>query len=210
MSNAAYELYQQMRLLATQKRQGYSVGTSPIDLVVIRNIYKAEGISIKLQDGGLKNLKAAYFSDEDGCDVILNKKLPREVRIFALVHELKHHYCDRILLGTAVPCCIAYDVEPEREIAAEVFAAEFIWPQKDFCIAIQNFGLTKESCSPEKIVYFKKAAKMPVSYKFICKTLERLRIISKGSYKDIKFKKLEESIFGKPFYLTRRRYGFQV
>jgi len=202
--NSIPGLYQQMRELAREKRILYSIGTQqPLNLIIIRNIYKIERININHSRGKLRNLRAAYYNDKDGCDVLLNSKLPREARIFSLCHELKHHFCDRNLLSSTIPCLMAYGQEPEIEIAAEVFASEFIWPESNFKISAEAFGFKPSACSAEAIVYFKRATKMPVSYAFIRKSLERLGFIPKGKFADMKFKNLEYSIFGTPFYLRK-------
>jgi Zn-dependent peptidase ImmA (M78 family) len=193
-----------MKALARQKRLQYSLQEEPVSLSDIRKIYKAEGIKIKIQDRGLKNLKAAYFNDDDGCDVLLNKKIPREPRIFALAHELKHHYVDRERLQTTVPCCLAYNEEPLIEKTAEVFAAEFIWPESQFIQSVRTFGITIANCTPESVVRFKRVHKdMPVSYRFIVKRLEWFRMISKGAFDKVRFKNLEYKIFGLPYYLIK-------
>jgi Zn-dependent peptidase ImmA (M78 family) len=101
--------YNVARNLAYEKRELYSVDGKNLNLTKIRQIYKDEGISLVYRTG-LKNLKALYMSDEHGVDVLCNQKLPNEPKLFALVHELKHHFLDRDLLCT--PCCMNYDQEP--------------------------------------------------------------------------------------------------
>jgi Zn-dependent peptidase ImmA (M78 family) len=203
--NERYQLYQQMHALAHQKRKEYAIETSPIDLLLLKKIYKNEGIKIHYSDGGIhskfKNLRAAYFNDEDGCDVIVNKNLPREARIFSLTHELKHHYIDKDRLGRTVPCCLSYNDEPLMEICAQVFAAEFIWPEDHFIELVRKHGISLTNWSPDAIVYFKFASKMPVSYTFIVKRLERLIFIPKGACRNVKFRNLEYQLLGQPYYM---------
>src|SRR4051812_41955524 len=125
-----FEYYEQIKRLARQKKLLYLGEARYFGLREINKIYSAEGIKINYRDsGGFKKLKAAYFHDADGVDVIINKKLPPEVRIFALIHELKHHYTDTDRLKGMVAC---YDEAPLIEKSAEVFAAEFIWPESMF------------------------------------------------------------------------------
>ncbi len=201
----AFEYYEKMKSLARQKRDLYSIGQKIIGLSDIRRIYKTEGIKIYLADGRSKNLRAAYYNDNDGCDVYLNGRLPKEARIFSLIHELKHHYEDRARLQTTVPCCLKYGQEPEIEISAEIFAAEFIWPEQEFRQAVQGYGITSANCCPERVVHFKRTFTMPVSYTFIVKRLEWFGIIPKGKFNKVKFKNLEYLIYGKPFFLRYSR-----
>ncbi len=195
--------YWQVKLLATEKRKLYAVSTQNIGLNLIRKIYKAEGIGIHYSPSRLRKLKAAYFKDGDGCDVLLNKDLPKEAKIFALIHELKHHYLDRGAIQ-GVSCCLnSYDTEPLREKTAEVFAAEFIWPESEFALSAKGFSVPQGVWKPEVVVGFKKSCGVPVSYKFITKRLERLSVIQKGAFDKVKFVKLEWDMYGKPFYLRK-------
>lgn len=196
--------YETAKGLAREKRLLYSVDSKKINLSGLRKIYKQEGVKITLDASQkLRNMKAAYFNDEDGVDVFLNPKLPIEARLFALVHELKHHYLDAN--GESVWSCLkAYNEEPLVEKTAEVFAAEFIWPESDFQSNISDFGITKENCTPENVIGFKRAMRIPVSYMFIKKRLEWFKLIDKGSFDKIKFQTLEHKIYGLPFYLRYR------
>lgn len=198
-----WNYYEELKLLAREKRSLYEVDLQPLDLNKIRNIYRQEGIKIKLSTGTLRNLKAAYFNDENGTDVLLNSKLPKEAKIFALIHELKHHYVDAN--NHDVFCLKDYDDEPEIEKGAEVFAAEFIWPEDVFLSEATDFGLKQKSCAPEHIVRFKRQISVPVSYTFIRKRLEWFKIIERGEFSNIKFRNLEYELFGVPYYLRRRR-----
>lgn len=195
--------YESVKELAREKRRHYQVNSININLTLIRKIYKQEGIKITFANKGtLRKLKAAYFNDKDGIDVLLNPQLPKEARIFALIHELKHHYLDS--QGNDAICLKAYNEEPIPEKAAEVFAAEFIWPQDEFQQAAAEFGLKTDKCTEEDIVRFRRYTNLPVSYKFILKRLEWFRIIQKGQYDKVKFTNLEYKLFGIPFYKRKR------
>jgi len=189
------------RALALEKRRLYSIDGRTLNLTKIHQIYKQEGIELIYRDG-LKNLKALYMSDGDGVDVMCNKGLPKEPKLFALIHELKHHYLDRTLL--CAPCCMSYAEEPDIERTAEVFAAEFIWPMSMFNDGVVGAGLVAGNITPEDLVRFKMDMGYPVSYSFVKKRFEILRLIEKGSFDKVSFKKVEYSLYGKPFYLYRR------
>mgnify|MGYP001587719945 CR=1 FL=1 len=198
------ELYEQVKAIAREKRQLYPVVSQTIGISYLRGVYRQEGIKIKIaQPNALRKLKAAYFNDEDGIDVLLNRNLPNEAKIFALVHELKHHYLDSG--NSNVWCLKAYGEEPLIEKSAEVFAAEFLWPENEFFGALSGFGLTKENCTPENVVRFKSSMGVPVSYTFIKKRLEWFKVINRGEYDKVKFRNVECSLFGTPFYLGLRR-----
>jgi len=80
----------------------------------------------------------AYFNDEYGVTVLLAGGLPDDPTIFTMAHELKHHLVD----STAGTVLCRTDEQMRRvEIGAEVFAAELIYPEKDFVYDL--FRLTR-------------------------------------------------------------------
>ena len=195
VSNRAY--YESLQELAREKRQLYEVKTTAFGLREVRKIYKDEGIT--LDHWPLpKKIKALYMCADGDCSVAVQQALPDEPKIFALVHELKHHYRDRELLGNNVIQCGDHNMDELIEKGAEVFAAEFIYPVAEFVADITPLQVQK--WTPEALVRFKRECKAKVSYRFLSKRLERLRLIPKGEFDKVKFKKLEETIFGIPLY----------
>jgi len=69
---------------------------------------------------------------------------------------------------------------------------------------IEQLGINKENCSPESVVAVKRACGAVVSYTFLVKRFEWYDLIPVGAYSKIKFTKLEESIYGPPFYKQSR------
>lgn len=192
-----------MRRLAREKRELYSLSTPDITLGRIRKIYQQEDIVIDSCPGTLLKLKAAYFHDQYGCSVLLNMKLPEAPRLFAMIHELKHHYEDRHRLQ-CFTCQDVYDSSPLIEIGAEVFAAEFIFPEEEFREHVSSF-INGKKIAPEDVVHMKYHCPARVSYQFIIKSLERLRYISRGQFARVKFHKLHSAIYGSHHYHSRRR-----
>src|SRR5277367_5699360 len=96
-------LYDEVRILAQNKRDLYGVKTDTLNLNVLRKIYREEGIKIDHWKSGW-TIRAVYMCDDGEPSVAVNKSLPREPKLFSLVHELKHHYLDRNLIenGTIV------------------------------------------------------------------------------------------------------------
>src|ERR1035438_5819606 len=126
MANVATH-YQEMCRLARAKRDEHKVETASLDLLVMRRIYKAEGIRIDNWDIKGRRIRAAYFCDDGDCSVLVNKNLPKEPRIFSLAHELKHHYVDREIIENGEIRCGDYNANKQIEVAAEGFAAEFVY-----------------------------------------------------------------------------------
>lgn len=189
-------------MLAREKRTEYRVDTAAFGLSQVRVIYKEEGIGIDLWPSLPRKVKALYMCDDGDCSVALQPTLPYEPKLFALIHELKHHYRDREGLGARLFHCGDYDANELIEKGAEVFAAEFIYPEAEFAEDLEDLGITVREAAD--IVEIKRNCKAKVSYHFIRKRLERLGLITPGQFDRVQFQKLEDSIYGVPFYRRRR------
>ena len=198
MSRRAY--YEDLKSLAREKRALHGVATAAFGLREVRKIYKAEGIRLDYWPLPRK-IKALYMCENGDCSVAVQKSLPDEPKLFALVHELKHHYRDRGMLGAGVIHCGDYNANELIEKGAEVFAAELIYPEVEFVDDLRLLRITV--WTSENVVHLKRSCKAKVSYKFLCKRLERLGLISSGQFEGIRFLKLEERMFGVPFYRMR-------
>src|SRR5229473_7434717 len=108
------EYYTQLKALASEKRTAYNVVTQDLGLQFIRGIYKAEGITIDLWDVPAR-IRSAYMCDDGDPSVLINRKLPKEPRVFAMVHELKHHYCDRSAIAKGQIKCGDYNANEAIE-----------------------------------------------------------------------------------------------
>jgi Zn-dependent peptidase ImmA (M78 family) len=100
--------YEVLKRLARQKRAEYGVITEKLNLSVVRRIYGAEGIRIDSWEFP-RTIRAAYMSGDADPSVAINKALPREPKLFSLVHELKHHYVDRQLIEDGKIRCGDYN-----------------------------------------------------------------------------------------------------
>ncbi|MGH7146424.1 MAG: ImmA/IrrE family metallo-endopeptidase [Nitrospiraceae bacterium] len=198
MSRSGY--YQAMRTLALEKRAKYKIATASLNLRSIQHVYKEEGIRIDLRDMKCSRIRAAYFCDNNDYSVLVNKNLPREPKLFALVHELKHHFADRETIQNGQIKCGDYNANEIIEIGAEVFAAEFIYPETEMQELATHLGITNHTCLPESVVQFKRACPVPVSYKFIVKRFEWFGFCAPGQFKQERFQKLEEKLHGIPIY----------
>ena len=195
------DYFESMKRLAREKRQLYRVETATLGLKAIREIYKKE--SIRIDQWKLPHrMKAIYMCDCDDCSVAIQRDLPDEPKIFAMIHELKHHYCDRQAIGGGFVQCGDYEANELIEKGAEVFAAEFIYPEANFASDLSRLNIT--AWQAEDFVHLKRQCCAKVSYQFLCKRLERLRLIAPNQFVRIQFKKLEGEMFGVPFYRQRR------
>lgn len=197
--NSRSSYYKEMEALAIAKRSEFNVETSKLNLTVMRRIYKQEGIKIDNWKFGQK-IKAVYFCDNDDYSVAVNKTLPRAPKLFSLVHELKHHFVDQEKIKNGQIKCGDWNVNQVIEIAAEIFAAEFIFPQSEMLELIGQLEFDSGDFSPERVVEFKRKCPAIVSYTFLVKRFERFGFCELGEFKSVKFQNLEEEIYGRPFY----------
>lgn len=203
MNRHAY--YEDLKSLARSEREKFGLKSPRVLRSDLRRIYSHYEIRIDLWPH-FKGLKGAYFNDELGPSVVINKSLPEDPRVFTMAHELKHHLVDRDL-GLAF--CDASNENEAIEIGAEVFAAEMIFPEADFTARLSGMGVVRGKCSPESLVRLKVGTRTTLSYAGLAKYAERLGFAPRGSFDRVKWKKLEEEIFGEPVYkrIQRHRRG---
>ena len=191
--------YESLKALARQKRLDYKISTTTFGLQKLRQIYKQEGVTIDLWK--LKpRIRAVYMCDDGDPSVLVNKNLPTEPRLFAMAHELKHHYTDRLLIEGGEIKCGDYNANQEIEVGAEVFAAEFLYPEEEFLECLSQLGIQQGACTKEQVVNIKRTCGATVSYTFLRKRLERMGFAQHGAFDSVQFQKLEEELFGVPVY----------
>lgn len=201
MTRSAY--YEQMQALAREVRLRYGLSTPRVLRSDLRRIYSAEGIRIDLWPYRLRNLRGAYFNDEQGATVMLDKSLPDEPAIFTLGHELKHHLVDR---DAVLSLCDESNTNEMVEIGAEIFAAELIFPQQEYDELLRQLGAAPGNCTPEMVIQLKRQTRTTLSYAGLAKRAEFLGFAGAGAFARIQWKKLEEQLFGEPEYKRIQRY----
>lgn len=186
-----YIYYEQMKILARAMRAKYGLTTPRVRVSHLNAIYRDQGIRIDLWPKRLREIRGAYFNDELGTSVMLKEGLPEAPMVFTMCHELKHHLVDQRL---TVAYCSVQNMKQHIEIGAEVFAAEMIFPEEDFIIALAATGITKGNCLPETLVQLKHETQTTMSYAAIVKRAYRLKWAKDGKLDRIKWKKLEAEI----------------
>jgi Zn-dependent peptidase ImmA (M78 family) len=202
VSNTAY--YQQMKELARTTRNEHGLTTPRVMKSHLRKIYRAYEIRIDLWPHRLREIRGAYFNDDLGPTVMLVKGLPDDPMVFTMAHELKHHLVDRNL---QLACCSDRNAHQHVEIGAEIFAAEFIYPEQDFVAALGSMDVGAGDCTPEILVRLKRETRTTLSYAGLAKRAMFLGFAEAKSLDGVKWKKLEEELYGEPLYkkLIRRR-----
>jgi len=200
MNRKAY--YRDMQALALEVRKRHGLTRADISIKQMWKVYRAEGIERIDFWPNLKRIRAAYFNDECGVSVMLARGLPDEPTIFSVAHELKHHLVDQAVAKERALGCggeVSWQSGSPLEIGAEVFAAEFIWPENEF-LALANEQGVSGVWRAEDVVRLKRAAPAPVSYTFIQKRLRWFGLTAGEQFKGVQFQKLEERLYGRPFY----------
>jgi Zn-dependent peptidase ImmA (M78 family) len=192
MSRRVY--YNEMRDLAHVTRAKYDISTESLTLPAIARIYKTEGIQLDRRKIKGNRVRAAYFCDADGCSVLVNQNMPREPRMFALIHELKHHLVDRTAIKDRRLQCGDYNAHELIEKGAEVFAAEFIYPEAEMRSLLQVVDI-KAPATAEDLCRFKRECKAAVSFRFLTKRFEWFELCAPGAFAKVHFKQLYETLY---------------
>jgi Zn-dependent peptidase ImmA (M78 family) len=197
------QYYNGLKQLAREVRLEYGLQSARVLRSDLRRIYGDKGIRIDLWPHTLKKLRGAYFNDELGPTVMLYKALPEDPMVFTMAHELKHHLTDS---GLTLSYCDPSNQSAPVEIGAEVFAAELIYPEAQFAADLDAMSIGAGNCTPEVIVRLKHETRTTLSYSGLVKRAEFLGFSQAGALQDVKWKKLEESIFGVPLYKQIRNW----
>ncbi|EKD84352.1 MAG: hypothetical protein ACD_39C00095G0010 [uncultured bacterium] len=193
------EYYDELKRHARLTREKYNIATPRVKKSHLRTIYRDLGIEIDYWPYRLRDIRGAYFHDDIGTTVMVVKSLPEDPMIFTLAHELKHHLFDQ---DQQAIYCSNTNVNQHIEIGAEIFAAEFIYPENEFVDDLAAKGITRGKCMPETIVRLKHETGTTLSHTGLAKRAMFLGLAPDGSLKDVRWKKLQEEIFGIPLYKT--------
>ncbi|MCI0664041.1 MAG: ImmA/IrrE family metallo-endopeptidase [Acidobacteria bacterium] len=133
---------------------------------------------------------------------MLDGALPDDPFIFTMGHELKHFLKDKDL---GITYCDSSKATEYIEIGAEIFSAELIYPERDFAEDLKQIGIGKNECNAEALVRLKHETRTTLSYAGLAKRAEFMGYAPKGSLPNSGWKKLEEEIYGVPFFKRRSR-----
>lgn len=148
-------------------------------------------------------VRGIYAPNDGRPCVMVNRHLPKEQRIFTLGHELKHHLFDG---DRDVPLLCETKVGNNTiEIGAEIFAAELIYPDADFCRDLRELGVKAGGCTANDIVRLKHDSGTSLSFSALAKKAYRFGFASSGAFDGTPWKKIERQLFGEPDYLRFRR-----
>lgn len=191
-----YDYYQKLKHLARSIRNKYNLDSPRVLPSKIKQILKSEGVDYIDLSKNLKKARGVYINDEYGVTVLIKKNLPQDPYAFTLAHELKHHLVDA---ESGSVLCTDGNISEEIEIGAEIFAAELLFPESMFCESLDKV-IGQNRCEPKHIVILKKQTNTTLSYHGLSKRAIFNNYLNQSEIKGIKWKKLEEEIYGLPFY----------
>lgn len=196
-----------MKNLARATRHDYGIEGPRVLRTDMKRIFKDKGIHLDYWPGPLKQLRGAYFNDNNGSTIMVRKDLPPDPCVFTMAHELKHHLVDK---DSGLLACEATPRNEVAEIGAEVFAAEFLFPEKCFVECMHELGVAEGHCTAETLVRVKHQTKTTLSYSGLSKLATWLGFAPKGSLPKTGWKRLEDHILGVPFYRRKTRPTFNT
>lgn len=183
--------YYEMRELALEVRSRHEIEGPHLSMREMWKVYRAEGIEELYFRRGFKQLRGAYFNDEYGVTVMLAGGLPDEPTIFTMAHELKHHLVDS-QAGTVL--CRTDEQMRRVEIGAEVFAAELIYPEKDFVYDL--FRLLRgmqQRVTPDVLTELKRKTQTTLSYAALAKRTVLLGLANEKTFHEVRWGKKGKS-----------------
>jgi len=199
------EQYRLARVRAREIRNKYGLTTPRVMVSELRKILRAEGVTqVDYWDKftGTK-IKGAYFSDNVGATVMVNKKLItlNEPKAFTMGHELKHHLMDEI---HGVSLCTDDNEQITQERAADMFAAELLFPSAIFIEQMIARTISKGECTAAHIVQMKHETKTTLSHLGLAIRAYRLGYALPGTLDRVSWNKLRDSMY--PEYATFKRF----
>ena len=190
-----HQYYEDLKLLARQVRAENGLSSPrvlPSDLI---RIYDKHGIEVDEWPYRFRNLRGAFINDDLGTTVMLAMGLPQDPMVFTMAHELKHFFRDRDL---GISYCDQSNLNKSLEIGAEIFAAELIYPDRDFVSHVSQMGIRMNQCLPKDLVKLKRQTRTTLSYAGMAIKAERLGFAPSHSLTTIKTWRRIEALHSPP------------
>ena len=181
--------YEDLKALARQVRAEHGLSSPRVLPADLMRIYARYGIELDEWPYRFRNLRGAFINDHLGATVMVAKGLPQDPMAFTMAHELKHFFRDRDL---GISYCDQSNLNKSIEIGAEIFAAELLFPDRDFVAHMNRMGIRTNQCLPKDLVQLKRQTGTTLSYAGLAIKAERLGFAPSHSLTTIKtWRKLE-------------------
>jgi Zn-dependent peptidase ImmA (M78 family) len=198
--------YEDLKQLARDVRAENGLSSPRVLASDLRRIYARHGIEIDEWPYRFRNLRGAFINDHLGSTVILAKGLPQDPMVFTMAHELKHFFRDRDL---GISYCDQSNLNKTLEIGAEIFAAELLFPDRDFIAHMDAMRIRRDQCLPKTLIQLKRKTGTTLSYAGLAIKAERLGYAPSHSLTTIKTWRRLEALYSPPLPVRRTRRPLQ-
>jgi len=175
--------YEDLKQLARQVRAEHGLSSPRVLPSDLRRIYAYHGIELDEWPYRFRNLRGAFIDDDLGPTVMIAKGLPQDPMVFTMAHELKHFFRDRDL---GISYCDQSNLNKTLEVGAEIFAAELLFPDRDFMSHMNAMGIRQNQCLPKTLIRLKRKTGTTLSYAGLAIKAERLGYAPSHSLTTIK------------------------
>lgn len=184
--------YEDLKQLARQVRAEHGLSSPRVLPSDLKRIYECYGIEVDEWPYRFRNLRGAFINDHLGPTVMIAKGLPQDPMVFTMAHELKHFFRDRDL---EVSYCDQSNLNKSLEVGAEIFAAELLFPDRDFMSHMNAMGIRRDQCLPKTLVQLKRKTGTTLSYAGLAIKAERLGYAPPHSLTTIKTWRRFEALY---------------
>ena len=184
--------YEDLRALARQVRAEHGLSSPRVLPSDLRRIYAKYGIVLDEWPYRFRHLRGAFINDHLGATIMIAKGLPQDPMVFTMAHELKHFFRDRDL---GISYCDQSNLNKSLEVGAEIFAAELLFPDRDFVAHMRTMGIRRDQCLPKTLIRLKRNTRTTLSYAGLAIKAERLGFAPAHSLTTIKTWRRLEAIY---------------
>ena len=199
-----HNYYEDLKALARQVRAEHGLSSPRVLPGDLMRIYACYGIEFDEWPYRFRNLRGAFINDHLGTTIMIAKGLPQDPMVFTMAHELKHFFRDRDL---GISYCDQSNLNKSLEIGAEIFAAELLFPDRDFIAKMKLMRIRTNQCLPKDLVSLKRQTGTTLSYAGLAIKAERLGFAPSHSLTTIKTWRRFEALYSPP---VQRRRGLNV
>jgi len=187
--------YEELRVLARQVRAEHGLSTPRVLPSDLMRIYAQYGIVLDEWPYRFKHLRGAFINDHLGTTIMIARGLPQDPMVFTMAHELKHFFRDRDL---GISYCDQSNLNKSLEVGAEIFAAELLFPDRDFVAHMNMMGIRRDQCLPKTLIRLKRKTGTTLSYAGLAIKAERLGFAPSHSLTTIKTWRRLEALYSAP------------
>lgn len=170
-------------------------------------IYAQYGIVLDEWPYRFRHLRGAFIDDHLGTTIMIARGLPQDPMVFTMAHELKHFFRDRDL---GISYCDQSNLNKSLEVGAEIFAAELLFPDRDFVAHMNMMGIRRDQCLPKTLIGLKRKTGTTLSYAGLAIKAERLGFAPAHSLTTIKTWRRLEALYSAPARGAVRRSSMHM